>query len=37
MLLVITKDYRVLATTIEGQNAFAPALCFAYVSSDYEW
>ena len=27
--LVITKGYGVRATTIEGQNAFAPALCFA--------
>ena len=27
--LVITKGYGVLATTIEGQNAFAPKLCFA--------
>ena len=27
--LVITKGYRVQATTIEGQNAFVPALCFA--------
>ena len=28
--LVITKGYGVRATTIEGQNAFSPALCFAY-------
>ena len=27
--LEITKGYGVRATTIEGQNAFAPALCFA--------
>ena len=27
--LVITKGYGVRATTIEGQNAFAPSLCFA--------
>ena len=27
--LVITKGYKVRTTTIEGQNAFAPALCFA--------
>ena len=27
--LVITKGYGVRATTIEGQNTFAPALCFA--------
>ena len=26
---VITKGYGVRATTIEGQNAFAPSLCFA--------
>ena len=32
--LVITKGYRVWATTIDGQNAFAPLLCFAQVSSD---
>ena len=32
--LEITKGYGVRATTIEGQNAFAPALCFAYVSRD---
>ena len=30
--LVITKGYRVRATMIEGQNAFAPSLCFAPVS-----
>ena len=28
-MLVITKGYGVRATTIEGQNAFAPWLCFA--------
>ena len=27
--LVITKGYGVWATTIEGQNAFAPTVCFA--------
>ena len=27
--LVITKGYGVRATTIEGQNAFAPSLRFA--------
>ena len=27
--LVITKGYGVRATTIERENAFAPALCFA--------
>ena len=27
--LVITKGYGVQATTIEGQNTFAPKLCFA--------
>ena len=27
--LVITKGYGVRATNIEGQNAFAPTLCFA--------
>ena len=27
---VITKAYGVQATTIEGQNAFAPVLCFMY-------
>ena len=32
--LAITKGYGVRATTIEGQKAFAPALCFAYVSRD---
>ena len=26
--LVITKGYGMRATTIEGQNAFAPSLCF---------
>ena len=26
--LVITKGYGVRATTMEGQNAFAPTLCF---------
>ena len=44
--LVITKGYKVRVTTIEGQNAFAPTLCFAQVSrdsrskhawSDHEW
>ena len=33
-LLVITKGYELRATTIEGQNAFAPSLCFAQVSPD---
>ena len=33
-ILVITKGYRVQATTIEGQNAFPPLLCFAQVSRD---
>ena len=33
--VVITKGYGVRATTIEGQNAFAPALCFLLSSSDY--
>ena len=28
--IVITKGYGVRATTIEGRNAFAPSLCFAY-------
>ena len=32
--LVITKGYGVRATMIEGQNAFAPSLCFAEVSRD---
>ena len=32
--LVITEGYGVWATTIEGQNAFAPELCFAYVLRD---
>ena len=32
--LVITKGNGVRATMIEGQNAFALALCFAYVSRD---
>ena len=27
--LVITKRYGVRATTSEGQNTFAPSLCFA--------
>ena len=27
LLLVITKGYRVRATMIEGQNAFAPMMC----------
>ena len=40
------KGYGVRATMIEGQNTFAPALCFAKVSCergskhawpDYEW
>ena len=44
--LVITKGYKARVTTIEGQNAFAPTLCFAQVSrdsqskhawSDHEW
>ena len=26
--LVITKGYKVRVTMIEGQNAFAPTLCF---------
>ena len=30
MTIVITKGYGVRATTIEGRNAFAPSLCFAY-------
>ena len=30
--LVLTKGYEMRATTIEGQNAFAPTLCFAEVS-----
>ena len=30
-LLVKTKSYGMWATTIEGQNAFAPTLCFAQV------
>ena len=30
-VLVTTKGYRVLVTTIESQNAFAPSLRFAYV------
>ena len=34
--LVITKGYEMRATTIEGQNAFAPTLCFAEVSR-YGW
>ena len=34
VLLVINKGYRVRATTIEGQNAFALSLCSAYVSCD---
>lgn len=29
IILVVTKGYRVWATTIEGQNIFAPTLCFA--------
>ena len=29
LILVITKGYGVRGTTIEGQNGFAPALCFA--------
>ena len=29
VILVITRVYGLRATTIEGQNAFAPALCFA--------
>ena len=29
LLLVIIKGYRMRAKTIEGQNAFAPSLCFA--------
>ena len=29
LVVVITKGYGVRATTIEGQNAFAPVLCFA--------
>ena len=33
-VLVITKGYELRATTIEGQNAFAPSLCFAQVSRD---
>ena len=32
--LVITRGYRVWATMIEGQNAWAPLLFFAYSSSD---
>ena len=34
IILVVTKGYRVWATTIEGQNIFAPTLCFAQVSCD---
>ena len=34
LLLVIIKGYRMRAKTIEGPNAFAPSLCFAYVSRD---
>ena len=30
--LVITKGYRVRATTIEGQNTFVPMLCFVFLS-----
>ena len=32
--LVITRGYRVWATMIEGQNAWAPLLSFAVSSSD---
>ena len=28
LLLVITNGYRMRATMIEGQNAFAPTMCF---------
>ena len=28
IILVVTKGYRVWATTMEGQNIFAPTLCF---------
>ena len=34
--LVITKGCGVRATTIEGQNAFAPSLCFAPVSFTWQ-
>ena len=30
----MTEGYGVWETTIEGQNTFAPVLCFAYVSHD---
>ena len=33
-MLLITKGYEMRATTIVGQNAFAPTLCFAQVSRD---
>ena len=33
-LLVITKGYGVLVTTMEGQNSFAPKICFPLVSHD---
>ena len=34
LLLIITKDNGVRATTIEGPDAFAPSLCIAYISLD---
>ena len=46
LTLVITKGYGARATTIAGQNALAPRLCFPYGSrdrwsknawSDYQW
>ena len=46
MIIIITSNNQRLRSAGEGQNAFAPALCFAYFSrdrwskhawSDYEW
>ena len=34
LTLVITKGYGARATTIAGQNALAPRLCFPYGSRD---
>ena len=34
LTVVITKGYGVRATTIAGQNALAPRLCFPYGSRD---
>ena len=37
VMKVITKGYGVRATTIEGQNAFAPSLCYCTLRTLHVW